>query len=382
MAVLLLVGSGLMVRSFIALRSVEPGFSDPNGVQTFQIAIPDTESIAQAVRMHQAIVDRVSELPGVERAAFAAFTDGLPMDGDGRLQPVSVEGQSPDDVVPGREISFVSPDYFEVLATPLLAGRTFEWTDVYDQRSVALVSASFARSEWGSAIAALGQRIALESSGPRSEVIGVLQDIRYDGLTQPAPQSVSLPIAIGDDFGSRMATFVVRGARSGATASLNEIQQAVWSVNGSLSPANPGTLGQLYEQSMSRTTLALFVLALTGTAALLLGVVGIYGVYSYAASLRRHEIAIRMALGARQGQLRRMFLRHAVILTGIGAAIGVVAATALTRIISSQLFGVSVLDPLTYIASALLLVAAGAIASYLPARQASRADPQAVLAAE
>jgi predicted lysophospholipase L1 biosynthesis ABC-type transport system permease subunit len=258
----------------------------------------------------------------------------------------------------------------------------FEWTDVYDQRSVALVSENFARSEWGSVVAALGQRVALQSSGPWIEVIGVLQDIRYDGLTQPAPQSVSLPIAIGDDFGSRMATFVVRGARSGATASLNEIQQAVWSVNGSLSPANPGTLGQLYEQSMSRTTLALFVLALTGTAALLLGVVGIYGVYSYAASLRRHEIAIRMALGARQGQLRRMFLRHAVILTGIGAAIGVVAATALTRIISSQLFGVSVLDPLTYIASALLLVAAGAIASYLPARQASRADPQAVLAAE
>lgn len=382
MAVLLLVGSGLMVRSFIALRSVEPGFSDPNGVQTFQISIPDSESIAQAVRTHQAIVDRVSELPGVDRAAFAAFTDGLPMDGDGRLIPVSVEGQSPDDIVAGREISFVSPDYFEVLSTPLLAGRTFEWTDVYDQRSVALVSESFARSEWGSAVAALGQRIALQSSGPWIEVIGVLQDIRYDGLTQPAPQSVSLPIPTGDDFGSRMATFVVRGARSGATASLNEIQQAVWSVNSSLSPANPGTLGQLYEQSMARTTLALFVLALTGTAALLLGVVGIYGVYSYAASLRRHEIAIRMALGARQGQLRRMFLRHAVILTGIGAAIGVVAATALTRIISSQLFGVSALDPLTYIASALLLVAAGVIASYIPARRASRADPQAVLAAE
>jgi putative ABC transport system permease protein len=382
MAVLLLVGSGLMVRSFVALRSVEPGFSDPNGIQTFQISIPDNESIEQAVRTHQAIVDRVSELPGVERAAFAAFTDGLPMDGDGRLMPVSAEGQSPDDVVAGREVSFVSPDYFEVLSTPLLAGRTFEWTDIYDQRSVALVSENFARSEWGSPAAALGRRIAFRSSGPWIEVIGVLKDIRYDGLTQPAPQSVSLPIGIGDDFGSRMATFVVRGARSGATVSLNEIQQAVWSVNSNLSPANFETLGQLYEQSMARTTLALLVLALTGTAALLLGVVGIYGVYSYAASLRRHEIAIRMALGAREGQLRRMFLGHAVILTGIGAAIGLVAATALTRIISSQLFGVSALDPLTYIASSVLLVVAGVIASYIPARRASRADPQAVLAAE
>jgi ABC-type antimicrobial peptide transport system permease subunit len=133
---------------------------------------------------------------------------------------------------------------------------------------------------------------------------------------------------------------------------------------------------------MARTTLALFVLALTGAAAFLLGLIGIYGVYSYAASQRRHEIAIRMALGAQQGELRRMFLKHAVILTGIGAAIGLVAATALTRLISSQLFGVSALDPLTYIASALLLVTAGVIASYIPARRASAVDPQSVLAAE
>jgi predicted permease len=385
MAVLLLVGSGLMVRSFIALRSVDPGFAESSGIQTFQVAISesDTESIEQAVRTHQAILGRLSELPGVERAAFAAFNDGLPMDGDGRSRPVYVEGRSPTDAAPGREISFVSPEYFEALSTPLLAGRTFEWTDVYDQRPVALVSENLARSEWGSATAALGRRVALQPSGPWIEVVGVVGDIRYNGLAQPAPESVSLPIAIGDDpAGTQMATFVVRGAGSGTTASLNEIRQAVWSVNGSLSLANIRTLDQLYEQSMARTTLALLVLALTGAAAFLLGLIGIYGVYSYAASQRRHEIAIRMALGAQQGQLRRMFLKHAVILTGIGAAIGLVAATALTRLISSQLFGVSALDPLTYIASALLLVTAGVIASYIPARRASAVDPQAVLAAE
>ncbi len=384
-ALVLLVGSGLMIRTFLALRDVEPGFVDPGQVQTFQVALSEADagSIEQAVRTHEAVLDRLAVVPGVERAAFAGFTDALPLDGDGRSAPIRVAGAGTGAPPDYAEVSFVSPGYFGVLGTALAAGRDFEWDDVYDRRRVALVSENLARAKWGSAAAAVGERITVPGSEAWFEVVGVTKDVRHNGLTQPAPESVSFPIPVGNGrLGTRTATFVVRSARAGTSAFVGELRRAVWRVNGNVSLANVRTLGALYEQSTARTSLALLVLLVTGSLALVLGFIGIYGVYSYAVLRRAHEIGVRMALGARQGQLRRMFLAHALALTGIGVAIGAVAALALTRLVSSQLFGVSPLDPPTYAASALMLVAAGVVASYLPARRASALDPQAVLTAE
>jgi putative ABC transport system permease protein len=388
LALVLLIGAGLMIRTFQTLRQVDPGFRNPGSVLTFQLTIPTadvadaeragTPSPEQAVRMKHAIVDRLPAVPGVESAGFSAFNDGLPLDGDGRTNSMFVEGRAPaGDVTPQKEVQFVSPHFFETLRTPLIAGRTFDWDDVYQRRRVVLVSENVARVEWGSAGAAIGKRIGTRQAGPFSDVVGVVKDVHHHGLSQPAPETVIFPVVA-----SETASFVLRSDRVGTTGFLDDVRQAVWSVNRNLSLANVRTLSDLYQRSMARTSLSLLLLAITGTMALLLGLIGIYGVVSYGVSQRRREIAIRLALGARQVEVRRMFVRHALLLVGIGVAIGLVSAMGLTRLMTSQLFGVSPLDPPTHLAVALVLVAAAGLASYLSARRGSALDPAEVLKGE
>jgi putative ABC transport system permease protein len=256
------------------------------------------------------------------------------------------------------------------MMTPLLAGRAFEWDDVYQQRPVALVSDNFARAEWGSAAVAIGKRISQRQTGPWLEVVGVVKDVRHNGLSEPAPETVILP-----PIARATATFVVRSERAGTSAFLDELRRAVWSVNGSLSLAGVQTLGELYERSMARTSMTLKLLAITGVLALVLGLVGIYGVVSYAVAQRQREIGIRIALGAGHGEVRRMFVRNALALVALGVAIGLPAAAVLTRLMESQLFGISPLDPATHLAVALVLVAAAGLASYISARRVSAVSP-------
>jgi predicted permease len=328
--------------------------------------------------MKHAILDRLAAVGGVESAGFSAFNDGLPLDGDGRSNSIFVEGRTPvDGVVSPKEIQFVSPHFFETLRTPLIAGRTFDWNDIYKDRRVVLVSENLARAEWGSASVALGKRIGQRRTGPWSEVVGVVKDVHHNGLSQPAPETVIFPVVPSDT-----ASFVIRSARVGTIGFLEDLRKAVWSVNGNLSLASEQTLGDLYQRSMARTSMTLQLLAITGTMALLLGLIGIYGVVSYAISQRRREIGIRLALGAAQGEVRWMFVRHALVLVGIGVAIGLGAAVWLTRLMQSQLFGVSPLDPLTHLGVALALLAAAGLASYVSARRASALDPVEVLKGE
>lgn len=388
LAMVLLIGSGLMIRTFQTLRHVDPGFRDPDSVQTFQLTIPaanaadagrtDVPNPERALRMKQAIVERLAAVPGVESAAWAAFNDGLPLDGDGRTNSMFVEGRPAlEDVGSQRELQFVSPHFFETLLTPLIAGRAFDWNDVYQSRRVVLVSENLARSEWGSARAALGQRIGLRRTGPWSQVVGVVKDVHHDGLNQPAPEVVAFPVVA-----SSTAVFVIRSERAGTSGFLEDLRRAVWAVNANLSPASVQTLGDLYQRSMARTSMTLQLLAITGLMALVLGLVGIYGIVSYAISQRRREIGIRLALGAGYGEVRRMFVRHALVLVGIGVAVGLGAAVGLTRLMESQLFGVSPLDPLTYLAVAVVLLAAAGLASYLSAQRTSTLDPVEVLKGE
>jgi predicted lysophospholipase L1 biosynthesis ABC-type transport system permease subunit len=269
----------------------------------------------------------------------------------------------------------------------MVAGRELTWTDIYGQRPVVIISESLASEWWGSASAALGKRLR-NYSPPWFEVVGVVEDVRENGVQEKAPPIVYWPSMAPGIYGpntfdaTRAATFAVRSDRAGTEAFLSEIQQAVWSVNASLPLASVRTMQEIYSQSLARTSFTLVMLGIAGSMALVLGVIGIYGVISYAVSQRTREIGIRLALGEQRGRLRWMFVRSAMVLTGVGLAIGLTAAAGLMRLMKSLLFGVSPLDPLTYVTVLMVLAAAAVLASYLPARRAAAVNPVEALRAE
>ena len=223
---------------------------------------------------------------------------------------------------------------------------------------------------------------------PWHEVVGVVQDVRENGVDQNSPATVYWPSMMHDLYGPgpldarRTAYFALRSSRAGTQTFINEMQQAVWSVNANLPVASISTMQDIYSESLARTSFTLVMLAIAGAMALALGIIGIYGVISYAVSQRTREIGIRLALGAQKGELKWMFVRSALVLTGIGVAIGVVAAAGLTQFMKSLLFGISPLDPLTYLAIPSILVASAVLASYLPARRAAAVDPVEALRTE
>jgi hypothetical protein len=253
---------------------------------------------------------------------------------------------------------------------------------------VAVVSSNLARESWGSPSAALGKRFRDLPDTPLFEVVGVVEDVHVNGVQEKAPAIVYWPSMVTGIYGpntfdaKRSATFVVRSDRAGTEAFLSEIEQAVWSVNASLPLASVRTMQEIYSQSLARTSFTLVMLGIAGTMAFVLGIIGIYGVISYAVSQRTREIGIRLALGEQQSRLRWMFVRSGLVLTGIGVAVGVVAATGLMRLLKSLLFGVSPLDPFTYVSVPVVLAVSAMLASYLPARRAASVDPVEALRAE
>jgi predicted permease len=390
MALVLLVSALLMIRTFAALRNVEPGFKDAAHVQTVNIWIPelqapDPHTVAQ---MQSNIANQLAAIPGVTSVAFAA---GVPMDGnDPNWDVIAVEHKSYEGGEPPlRLYNYVSPGYFQTLGTHLVAGRDFTWDDLNNVRPMVMVSENFARETWGSAAAAIGKRVKKYDSSPWQQVIGVVEDVRVHGVDEKAPAIIYWPAIFYDRYatppmmdGLRFVTFVIHSDRAGTTGFLNEMQQAVWAANGNLPLASVETMQNFYSQSMARTSFMLVMLAIAGSMALLLGIIGIYGVISYAVSQRTREIGIRLALGAQKSELKWMFVRSALGLTAVGVAIGVVAAAALTQLMKSLLFGISPLDPLTYTTVPLVLAASAALASYLPARRAAAVDPVDALRAE
>ncbi len=337
--------------------------------------------------MQNAMLDKLAAIPGVTSVALAG---DAPLEGLSSNDVLFAEdktytvGQIP----PVRRIRAVTPGFFKTTGTPLVAGRDFTWTDLYEKRHVAMVSENLAREMWGDPSAALGKRIREGSAEQWREVVGVVGDV-YDDGAQKAPPSFAYWPALRDSVyapsgitSMRFAVFVIRTKRAATEGFLTEARQAVWSVNSNLPVFAIRTLQNLYDESMARTSFTLVLLAIAGAMALVLGVVGIYGVLAYAVSQRTREIGIRMALGAQPSGLRQMFVRHGLLLAGIGAAFGLASAAVLTRLMASLLFGVSALDPLTYAGVAALLIAAAALASYLPARRATAIDPLEALRAE
>jgi len=229
--------------------------------------------------------------------------------------------------------------------------------------------------------------VRASAADPWREVVGVVGDLRFDGLSQPVEPTAYFPVLLDGFWGAptflwRSVTFVVRGPRTGTEGFVRELHAAVWEVNRDLPLAAVQTLGDLYDRSVAQTSLVLALLAIAGAMALLLGAVGIYGVVAYSVAQRRQDIGIRIALGAQPGEVNGLFMQQALVPVGIGMALGLVAALGFARLMTSLLFGVEATDPVTYAWMSVLLVAAALVASYVPARRASAVSPLEALRSE
>ena len=391
MALVLLISAVLMIRTFDAMRHVDPGFSDPTSLQVMRISIPEqlVRDPKMVLRVQNNIQDKIAAIPGVSSAGFTA---SVPMSGaEPNWDSVFIEGKTyQGENPPMRLFNYVSPGYFRTAGTRIVAGRDFTWTDIYGLRPVGIISENLARELWGSANAAIGKHFREFNfpGKPWHEVVGVVQDVSENGVDQISPATVYWASMKPDLYGPgplnvrRTVYFTMRSNRAGTQAFINEMQQAVWSVNSNLPASSIRTMQDIYSESMARTSFTLVMLAIAGTMALALGILGIYGVISYAVSQRTREIGIRVALGAKKNELVWMFVRSALVLTGVGTAVGLGAAAALMRLMRTLLFGISPLDPVTFAFVPLALVAAAALASYLPARRTAAVDPVEALRAE
>jgi len=385
LAVILLVASGLMIRTFQAMRQVDPGFRDPQSVLTLRVAIPESlvKDPVQTARMHQDILQKIQQVPGVTSVGMSS---SITMDGSNSSDPIFVEDfPTPEGRIPPiRRYKWIGSNYFSTMGNRVVAGRDLEWRDIETAAPVVLVSENFAREFWKDPSAALGRRIRNTPTNPWRTIVGVVGDARDDGVTRDAPQTIYWPMVTKDLWSEglsvyRTMAYGIRSERAESPTLLKEVQQAVWSVNPALPVANVQTLAEIHRESMAQTSFALVMLSIAAGVALLLGVVGIYGVISYIATQRTREIGIRMALGAAQSDVRGLFLRHGLWLSAIGIGLGVAGAAGLTQLMSSLLFGVNPLDWVTYVAVALSLGLTAILATYLPAMRAARVDPAIAL---
>jgi predicted permease len=385
LALVLLICSGLMIRTFRVLLHINPGFARPAELQAFRISIPESDvpDDAGVLRIEQQIQDKVAAIGGVSSVSFSS---AVPLDGDSVFDNVFAadrtyaQGALP----PLRHLLFVSPGYFHTLGIPLAAGRDLTWADTYNRVPVALISENFAREYWGAPAEALGKRIRISAIDDWREVIGVVGDVRDDGVDKPARSDVYWPILLAK-FQSRPlrakrhVAFVVRSPLAGSASFLKQIRQAVWSVDANLPLASVYTMNYLYTRSMARASFTLVMLGIAGGMALLLGAVGLYGVIAYSVSQRTREIGVRMALGAQHRDVMSLVLGEGMSVILAGLVIGLAGSLALTRFLSSLLVGVTATDPLTFAGVAVLLALIALAACYIPARRAVLIDPTVAL---
>jgi predicted permease len=381
LAVVLLIGSGLMIRTFQAMRKVDPGFTRPEQVLTFRVSISSNliQDDEQAIRTHEQIVRAIEGIAGVQSVGVS---NSITMDGFDSNDPIFVEEFPPegDKLPPLRRFKWTAQNYFTTMGNRIVAGREMTWGDVYSRAQVVVVSETFAQDYWKTPGEAIGKRIRQTPKHDWFTIVGVSGSERDNGVVRPATAIVYWPLLInrhfaGKPFAQRNLAYVVRTDRTGSPTLLSEIQRAVWAVNGNLPLASVRTLDTIRARSMAQTSFALVMLGIAAAVALLLGVVGIYGVIAYIATQRTKEIGIRMALGAAARDVSGLFLRQGIALAAIGITIGLLGAAWLTRAMSSLLFNVSPLDPITYVAVAVALAGTAALASYIPARRAARVDP-------
>ncbi len=388
LALVLLVGSGLMIRSFLALRGVHPGFAHPQEVMTLRISIPtaEIEDPVQVAATHEQILRKLEQIPGVTSVGAAS---AITMSGSASNDPIFVEEfpMETEQMPPMRRFKWILPGYFETMQIPLVAGRHLTWSDLHDRAQVAVITENLMREYWDDPAAALGKRIRPTPTDPWREIVGVVGNVHDDGVDQEPTKVVYWPMIMEDFWAAlndglwvaRSQAYVIRTPRVGTPALMKEVRDTVWSVNANLPLANVRTLEEILRDSMARTAFTLVLLGIAAAVALLLGIVGIYGVTSYTVSQRTREIGVRMVFGARRYDVSRLVLSQGIFLAGVGVAVGLVAAVVFTRLLSALLFGVSPLDPVTYGGVAVLLPAVALVASYLPARRAAAVDPMEAL---
>ncbi|MEX2282659.1 MAG: ABC transporter permease [Gemmatimonadota bacterium] len=380
LAVVLVTGSGLMLRSFANLRAVDPGIRT-DGVLTLGISLGDEVSKPVAAARYQQIVDELNALPGVQHAAA---TNALPLNSSGinggsfRIQSKPrEEGALP----PVAMYAIITDDYLPSIGTRLVQGRAIERADHEQNRAVALVNQTFARLHLGGN--AVGERLAFgEDSLTWIEVVGVVEDVRTFGLSEDVRALAYLPMTTHVP-GARIGIMTAVIRTTGDPAALIGAARAAVKRAAPAAPITSArTMQQVMDRSLADTAFTMTIILIAALVALLLGAIGLYGVIGYVVSQRTQEIGVRIALGAIPAQVRTLVLRQGLVLAAGGVAIGLVAAVSLSRVLESLLFQVETRDPLVFALVPLTMLSVTALASYLPARRASNVSPLQALRSE
>ena len=373
LSMVLLVGSGLLIRSFIRLRSASPGF-DPRYVLTMNITLPPSRYAKPPLltAFYDGVLARVRALPGVQSAALSTALPAEPT----HQTPVLFEGQ-PEVALGKRPVVYIqqlSPDYARTLGVPLEAGRGFTAHDHAEAPLVAMVNQAAARQFWAGRNA-IGKTIRVGNLPQPFEVVGVLSDVKNAGLALPSRPEIYLPLP------QLTSTYMCLSVRTAANP--HTVARAVRREIAAVDPDQPVTrvmsAEELLESASAQPRFTMFLLGAFAGAALLLAVIGIYGVISYSVAQRTQELGIRIALGAAHGDILRLVIGGGLWLTLAGIAIGLAGSFALTRLMASLLYQTSASDPATFLASAMVFVAVAILAGYLPARRATRIDPTQAL---
>jgi putative ABC transport system permease protein len=385
LVMVMLVGAGLMLRSFYRLLAVNPGMN-PENILTMQIWLPESryEASSRVAAFYKEALQRIRALPGVESASAINF---LPLSGWGDLVSCSIEDRAR--LAPGEQpiaqYRVVDPHYFHTLDIPILQGRLFTDQDADRASGVVIINETLARHYWSDE-SPLGKQIRLsfptahapwrpQPNNAPLTIVGVAGDVREFGLGEPPSPQLYLPYVQNP---SRLMRLVVR-TTSEPTSLVASVRQAVWAVDKNQPISEVKSMERFVAESVMRRRFNLVLLSLFAALALILAAVGIYGVIAHAVSQRTREIGIRLALGARVSDVLRMVFGEGVKLTLIGVGVGLCGALAATRVLASFLFGVSASDPLTFISVSLILLAVALLACYLPARRATKVDPMAAL---
>jgi predicted permease len=385
LAVILLTGAALMIRTFVGLRSVQPGF-DPHNLITMQTSLTGGkyDTTVKAENMIRQAVQRIEALPGVQ---FAAATVMLPIEGGIDL-PFLIEGQPPakGDTYSGDEQwRFASPHYFSAFRIPLLKGRGFDDRDTGKAEHVLIINQAMAKKYWpkgdpiGSRIT-IGKGLGPDFEEPTRQIVGIVGNVRENGLSTDDQPVMYVPEAQVTDPLTKLANNVVPLSWAIRTATdpaplVTAIQHEFLAVDGQLPVSKIRTMEQVISESTARQNFNMLLLTIFAGLALTLAAIGIYGLMSYTVEQRMQEIGIRLALGAGARDMLTMIVRQGMLLAGVGLVLGLGAAYGLTRLLASLLFGVKTTDPVTYAAVAVVLTSVALFASYIPARRATKIDP-------
>jgi putative ABC transport system permease protein len=372
LSLILLIGAGLMIKSFANLTKVAPGFNSDR-LLIFNVGASAKANEDQQLEFYQQIVQSVANVPGVTSVAAISR---LPFSGGNSSRTFNRPGSTKTD---SADIRIATPEYFRTMGIPLVRGRNFNEHDTKGSALVGIINEQTAKDVFPGEDP-IGQFI--ENYGPKSEkiqVVGVVGNVRHLALeTAPRPE---LYQPLGQGMWP-LVNIAVRTAAENPLTLLPAVQQAVWSVNRSVPLGNPGSMNDMIARTLLQKKFTMLLLSIFAGAALLLAAIGLYGVISYSVAQRTRELGIRIALGAQRGDVLRLILRQGMTLVAAGVLFGVAASLGLTRLISSLLYGISASDPVTFVFLSAALVSVAFIACWLPARRASAVDPIVALHAE